>query len=170
MLRQHPAELTMQPARWMPWNDRGTLAEFRICLIRGGDCVDQKENHQAVILRALRRYGPCTAHGDLSGSACRSTELKGKQVNVGRVSLYECQTCGHLMPTKSIAMSRWRFDSCWASCTDPRWNLRTRRDRKLLAVRPAVSYLLLIRLFQLVAAEGHIVCRQRIEDPYRGLC
>jgi hypothetical protein len=26
-------------------------------------------------------------------------QLEGKQVNVGRVSLYECQTCGHLMPT-----------------------------------------------------------------------
>jgi hypothetical protein len=25
--------------------------------------------------------------------------LEGKQVNVGRVALYECQTCGHLMPT-----------------------------------------------------------------------
>jgi hypothetical protein len=25
--------------------------------------------------------------------------LEGKQINVGRVALYECQTCGHLMPT-----------------------------------------------------------------------
>ena len=25
--------------------------------------------------------------------------LQGKQVNVGRVALYECQVCGHLMPT-----------------------------------------------------------------------
>jgi hypothetical protein len=36
-------------------------------------------------------------------------------------------------------MSRWRFASSWANCTDPRWNLRTRRDRKLLAVRLALS-------------------------------
>src|SRR5260370_38722531 len=26
-------------------------------------------------------------------------QLAGKQVNVGRVALHECQTCGHLMPT-----------------------------------------------------------------------
>lgn len=26
-------------------------------------------------------------------------ELKGKQIHVGRVALYECQICGHLMPT-----------------------------------------------------------------------
>ena len=25
--------------------------------------------------------------------------LEGKQVHVARVALYECQTCGHLMPT-----------------------------------------------------------------------
>lgn len=25
--------------------------------------------------------------------------LEGKQIHVGRVALYECQTCGHLMPT-----------------------------------------------------------------------
>ena len=25
--------------------------------------------------------------------------LEGKQINVGRVALHECQTCGHLMPT-----------------------------------------------------------------------
>ena len=25
--------------------------------------------------------------------------LEGKQINVGRVALYECGTCGHLMPT-----------------------------------------------------------------------
>ena len=26
-------------------------------------------------------------------------QLAGKRINVGRVALYECQTCGHLMPT-----------------------------------------------------------------------
>ena len=26
-------------------------------------------------------------------------EVKGKQIHVGRVALYECQRCGHLMPT-----------------------------------------------------------------------
>ena len=26
-------------------------------------------------------------------------ELKGKQIHVGRVALYECRNCGHLMPT-----------------------------------------------------------------------
>lgn len=26
-------------------------------------------------------------------------QLEGKQINVGRVALYECQACGHLMPT-----------------------------------------------------------------------
>src|SRR6266849_2310319 len=26
-------------------------------------------------------------------------QLAGKQIHVGRVALYECQTCGHLMPT-----------------------------------------------------------------------
>lgn len=26
-------------------------------------------------------------------------ELKGKQIYIGRVALYECKTCGHLMPT-----------------------------------------------------------------------
>jgi len=26
-------------------------------------------------------------------------ELEGKQIHVGRVALYECQRCGHLMPT-----------------------------------------------------------------------
>jgi hypothetical protein len=26
-------------------------------------------------------------------------ELKGKRIDVGRVALYECQSCGHLMPT-----------------------------------------------------------------------
>jgi len=25
--------------------------------------------------------------------------LEGKQINVGRVALYECQSCGHLIPT-----------------------------------------------------------------------
>jgi hypothetical protein len=25
--------------------------------------------------------------------------LEGKQVNVGRVALHECRTCGHLVPT-----------------------------------------------------------------------
>ena len=25
--------------------------------------------------------------------------LEGKQINVGRVALHECRTCGHLMPT-----------------------------------------------------------------------
>jgi len=25
--------------------------------------------------------------------------LEGKQINVGRVALFECQSCGHLMPT-----------------------------------------------------------------------
>jgi hypothetical protein len=25
--------------------------------------------------------------------------LEGKQIHVGRVALYECQACGHLMPT-----------------------------------------------------------------------
>jgi Zn ribbon nucleic-acid-binding protein len=28
-----------------------------------------------------------------------SGSLEGKQVNVGRVALHECLTCGHLMPT-----------------------------------------------------------------------
>lgn len=27
--------------------------------------------------------------------------LEGKQVHVGRVALYECQNCGHLMPTRA---------------------------------------------------------------------
>jgi hypothetical protein len=26
-------------------------------------------------------------------------ERKGKQIHVGRVALYQCQRCGHLMPT-----------------------------------------------------------------------
>ena len=26
-------------------------------------------------------------------------QLEGKQIHVGRVALYECQRCGHLMPT-----------------------------------------------------------------------
>ena len=26
-------------------------------------------------------------------------QLEGKQIHVGRVALYECQSCGHLMPT-----------------------------------------------------------------------
>jgi hypothetical protein len=26
-------------------------------------------------------------------------QLEGKQINVGRVALHECQTCGHHMPT-----------------------------------------------------------------------
>jgi hypothetical protein len=26
-------------------------------------------------------------------------QLEGKQINVGRVALHECQTCGHLVPT-----------------------------------------------------------------------
>jgi hypothetical protein len=26
-------------------------------------------------------------------------QLAGKRINVGRVALYQCQTCGHLMPT-----------------------------------------------------------------------
>ena len=26
-------------------------------------------------------------------------QLEGKRINVGRVALYQCQTCGHLMPT-----------------------------------------------------------------------
>ncbi|MGH9720313.1 MAG: hypothetical protein ACRD8O_08875 [Bryobacteraceae bacterium] len=25
--------------------------------------------------------------------------LEGKEIHVGRVALYECQSCGHLMPT-----------------------------------------------------------------------
>ena len=25
--------------------------------------------------------------------------LEGKEIHVGRVALYECQTCGHFMPT-----------------------------------------------------------------------
>lgn len=27
--------------------------------------------------------------------------LEGKQINVGRVALHECQTCSHLMPTRA---------------------------------------------------------------------
>ena len=27
--------------------------------------------------------------------------LEGKQIHVGRVALHECQTCGHLIPTKA---------------------------------------------------------------------
>jgi hypothetical protein len=27
--------------------------------------------------------------------------LEGKQINVGRVALHECQICGHLMPTRA---------------------------------------------------------------------
>jgi len=27
--------------------------------------------------------------------------LEGKQINVGRVALHECLTCGHLMPTRA---------------------------------------------------------------------
>ena len=30
---------------------------------------------------------------------CLTGQLKGKQIHVGRVALYECQSCGHLMPT-----------------------------------------------------------------------
>ena len=26
-------------------------------------------------------------------------KLEGRQVNVGRVALYECETCGYMMPT-----------------------------------------------------------------------
>jgi hypothetical protein len=26
-------------------------------------------------------------------------QLEGKRINVGRVALYQCQTCGHLIPT-----------------------------------------------------------------------
>jgi len=26
-------------------------------------------------------------------------QIEGKRINVGRVALYECETCGHLMPT-----------------------------------------------------------------------
>jgi hypothetical protein len=28
-----------------------------------------------------------------------SGPLEGKEIHVGRVALYECQACGHLMPT-----------------------------------------------------------------------
>jgi hypothetical protein len=28
-----------------------------------------------------------------------SSPLEGKQINVGRVALHECVSCGHLMPT-----------------------------------------------------------------------
>jgi hypothetical protein len=38
-------------------------------------------------------------HHNLSGAADRSIE--GKQINVGRVALHECQICGHLMPTRA---------------------------------------------------------------------
>ena len=30
-----------------------------------------------------------------------SGPLEGKQIHVGRVALHECQTCGHLMPTRA---------------------------------------------------------------------
>ena len=30
---------------------------------------------------------------------CNFPELKAKQIYIGRVALYECETCGHLMPT-----------------------------------------------------------------------
>jgi hypothetical protein len=30
-----------------------------------------------------------------------SGPLEGKQIHVGRVALYECLTCGHLMPTRA---------------------------------------------------------------------
>lgn len=41
-----------------------------------------------------------------------SGPLEDKQIHVGGVTLHECLTCGHLMPTrvgqaKLIAMSKW---------------------------------------------------------------
>src|SRR6266705_4001847 len=41
-------------------------------------------------------------------------QLAGKRINVGRVTLYECQTCGHLMPTPA-GQARWTVTSTWVS-------------------------------------------------------
>ena len=35
----------------------------------------------------------------LTGPPFNIPELEGKQIYIGRVALYECQSCGHLMPT-----------------------------------------------------------------------
>lgn len=37
--------------------------------------------------------------------------LEGKRVDVGRVALHECRTCGHLMPTPA---GRAKVDRCVA--------------------------------------------------------
>lgn len=37
--------------------------------------------------------------------------LAGKEIHVGRVALYECQSCGHLMPT---AAGMAKIDRCIA--------------------------------------------------------
>lgn len=36
----------------------------------------------------------------------------GRQVNIGRVSVYECQQCNHLIPTKAGAK---KIDRCFAA-------------------------------------------------------
>jgi hypothetical protein len=28
-------------------------------------------------------------------------QLEGKQIDIGRVAMYKCQACGHLMPTRA---------------------------------------------------------------------
>lgn len=54
------------------------------------------------------RGGVCTACGGtnlirrITTYPVRLTGgLEGKQINVGRVALHECRTCGHLMPTRA---------------------------------------------------------------------
>jgi len=55
------------------------------------------EIRQTNRVRGVPRDGSGPANRHLPGVADRP--LAGKRINVGRVTLYECQTCCHLMPT-----------------------------------------------------------------------
>jgi hypothetical protein len=60
--------------------------------------------------------------------------LEGKQIQVGRVALHECRTCGHLMPTsedtpRETVMSPW--ESASFSGSYPELSRPTHACRKL---------------------------------------
>ena len=60
-----------------------------------------RDVHHTWSLSHLRGNRARPADRHLSGRTHGPAPLRGKQIHVNRVALHECESCGHLMPTRA---------------------------------------------------------------------
>lgn len=121
-LQRRAAELAPSPAEWVSWGHPDTPR-------RAEAERDAQELSMSITKPRSGKPAACAkcAGNDLQKRVTtypvrltRPASLAGKEIHVERVALYECQSCGHLMPTPGgqAQVDRWVAQAI-CSCDRP---------------------------------------------------